>query len=686
MLVPVALPSVLDPKAMHVPEMSYDQAIELIHKTIQQISSIDPAAKEKFPCRPVSIVLYDPVGSSMTVDESMQLEPELTLMNLVVGLQSRLDFQIQGRGGDALLVKAIEIRVGTKDVTKGYPGINGEVIYNSMLSVGKSREEQEKEMGKVGEWILWTVGGSDMEHYWIAFRNMLQLGGDMVGKPILKVRTVKKVGDTGNIFLFGGHCFEDRRPVKGAAHMRVAQDIADATYGVEQSADAGGAWLNTAPAWEGRAAPDSDTVGQKFDSVLRRYHEANMRLEAAASSDVLPVLVLSPEPERAYDPRRTWGCFQRMGGDPRIHELINLDHLPFEVEDFKEKSVPSEPSLIRDIYPALFGIPKTGDENADSDSDTIIPANLTGDQPARLTERLPHREHAEELESKMVPYNPLPWPLTTPPASSTKAEYIQRAIEQREAAINFNADDDEIFYGDGNTKLQAPARVPSPIKKPHRFKQKGPSKLVNTERAVQKHIKNVVSHSPPSGMFNTESFKRFIANANASAGAKKGKSPEHQSYASMTSTPPFQFVRNSIVDADISGADTQFIQSTNIVTTLRADSPAFTCRTPLLSSSILNQSTRSLPQQRHAPNALSEPFPTLTADSPAFTFGSPYMNSRNINQSPHQSPRQFSQVRAAPPHNEQFPAFDFNFNGRDPTQNAGENFDFHAGGSVCNDG
>ena len=49
------------------------------------------------------------------------------------------------------MVKAIEIRVGTKDVTKGYPRINGETFYNPMLSLGKSKEEQEKEAGKVGE-------------------------------------------------------------------------------------------------------------------------------------------------------------------------------------------------------------------------------------------------------------------------------------------------------------------------------------------------------------------------------------------------------------------------------------------------------------------------------------------------------------------------------------------------------
>ena len=128
------LPSVLDPKMTQVPEMSYEQAIDLITKTVKQITSIDPNAATRvkqpgLPSRPVSIVMYDPIGASMTVDESMQLEPELTLTNLVAALQSRLDAQqAPGGNGDALLVKAVEIRVGTKDVTRGYPGINGEVM------------------------------------------------------------------------------------------------------------------------------------------------------------------------------------------------------------------------------------------------------------------------------------------------------------------------------------------------------------------------------------------------------------------------------------------------------------------------------------------------------------------------------------------------------------------------------
>ena len=115
---------------------------------------------------------------------------------------------------------------------------------------------------------MWKVGGSKVERFWITFRNMLLLGGDLVGKPILKVRTVKKVGETGNFFLFGGHCFDDGRP-----------NISDMVYQSEQSPDAcGDAWLNTAPAWKGSVAPYSHTIGQKFDNILRRYHQANMRL------------------------------------------------------------------------------------------------------------------------------------------------------------------------------------------------------------------------------------------------------------------------------------------------------------------------------------------------------------------------------------------------------------------------
>jgi hypothetical protein len=676
-----SLPSVLDPKMMHVPEMSYQQAIDVIDKTI---SSIDLAVNEKLPNRPVSVVLYDPVGSSLTVDEGMLLVPHLTLISIVIDLQKRLDDCNLRENREKMLVKVVEIRIGTKDVTKGYPGINGQVMFNSKWCLHKSKDELEKEKGKVGEWILWKTGGSEMERYWAVYRDMLLLGGDnKVGKPILKVRTVKRVGETGKNSCMGGHLFDDGRQMKSLRQFKAKteeQGTIDATYELEHRVDAGGAWLNTAPAWEGRAAPYQHNIGQKFENVLQRYHAANMLLKAAESTPA-PI----PEPKTVVNPKRTWGYYQRMGGDPRIHKLISLDHLPFELKDFLKIDIPRDPTFVPGICESRPepDLPKPDDGISDSDSDTITPANISRVVPSKATGRDPPTSqcvHMDGIEIRMVPYNPLPWPLTSipspipPPSPLIKPEKIERGIRDKEGAINFDSDDDDIFFhGLENKKRQVPATVPSPTKKPQKFRPRQPSRLVNTERGVQTHIDNIVARSPLAGMFNTEPFKKFVSNAN------KGKSPEHQRYASVTnrmSTAPFQSGRNSIVDAGISGGDSRFIQNTNIVTTLSADSPAFTFGS-LMNSSITNQSPQTL-QQR--------PAPTLSADSPAFRFGSPMMFSGVTNQ----GPRVFPQHPAPPPQNEPFPPFDFNFNfnfnGGESTYNSGGNFNLHTRGSTHGDG
>jgi hypothetical protein len=158
------------------PVMSYSEAIEEIVKQtgpfLRQVKSLCP--------RPVSLVLYDPHGNALGVSEGLWLNRNVSLSYLITWLQIYLDkFMAKMRKGDELIIKSVGIRFRANKMAKSYPGLEGVVSYSDTG-------------GTVSVSVEWPCRDSELEVYWEAYRNMMQLdieNGDQ--KPVLKIKTVK---------------------------------------------------------------------------------------------------------------------------------------------------------------------------------------------------------------------------------------------------------------------------------------------------------------------------------------------------------------------------------------------------------------------------------------------------------------------------------------------------------------
>ncbi|RDL42196.1 uncharacterized protein BP5553_02175 [Venustampulla echinocandica] len=229
------LPSVLAPNPL--PSMACPTA------TSHLIEILGQGENQSLPLlpRPVTIVHYDVNGAPIIsphlpgIDEFI-LTSEYTLQRLVLHIQNVLDTKMdfmeeQDRGnerlalgqviGDAitkdmmdekgkLLVSSIEVRGGGERFFKEFPGIMGEVVWGGRLKGVASRNENPngKYDGREAEYVMWNRDGGELQMYWDHYRMVVMKGIMLqVERPILKVRTVRRVATEGAGLVAGGHVF-----------------------------------------------------------------------------------------------------------------------------------------------------------------------------------------------------------------------------------------------------------------------------------------------------------------------------------------------------------------------------------------------------------------------------------------------------------------------------------------------
>ena len=340
------LPSVLNPISRQ-PMMTYKQGLQAIFDEtgplLLRLTLLEP--------RPVSVVLYDTLGRPLNVSEGLVLNKESDIKAVVTVIQQLLDDTCDKdptHDGSRLIVTVIEIRVGITDGTQGYPPLKGVCVQG--------------QRGQWAKWVKWATHG-DMEKYWQAYRIMLQTQApnsssvNSTAKPIFKVTTVRQLNNGGSHP--GGHEFydvSDDAPAPLPAIMasgRGVGDVGDILVTVGGSADASseistGSYAVESDSSSSHAAFSQGTSGSSSQPALSHGLGRLQLFDGAASNpdchsggpksdggDAPETREPKENAKPVVDPEKNWGFYQRMGGDPRMHKLYDLSHVPFEVDPEK---------------------------------------------------------------------------------------------------------------------------------------------------------------------------------------------------------------------------------------------------------------------------------------------------------------------------------------------------------------
>ena len=398
------LPSVLKPFHRQ-PMMNYKEGLQaIIDETgplLFRLTHLEPM--------PVSVVFNNAQNHSIGISEGLILTRDTDLKSLVTIIQELLDEQCElsaGHDGTRLIANIIEIRIGTKETNKGWPALKGE----GMKSQGGK---------KFASWVRWITSG-DMEKYWRAYRIELQTQAPQPGstetfvKPIFKVRTVTQVPNP-NPSCAGGHEFlADPNGVSATAVIldsdgEQSDDGDVALEPVNQGAIAirdaevdpatsfargiGGRGLQS----EGTAAFGSvygnggsssvTQVGSGFGSVSNASSNTNQHRFGGDAAASTPSSTnsnwgkdgrdVSESSERKQLPKpigstRDWGYYQRLGGDPKMHKLHDLSHVPFVATEIKIPPITAD--MVRE---ALENARKSWD-NSDEAEDFTSPKPSVG--------------------------------------------------------------------------------------------------------------------------------------------------------------------------------------------------------------------------------------------------------------------------------------------------------------------
>jgi hypothetical protein len=141
----------------------------------------------------------------------------------------------------------------------------------------------------------------------------------------------------------------------------------------------------------------------------------------------------------AVEPTRNWGYYQRMGGDPRMHKLFPLDHVPFDVKDFPAPKI-------------VF--------------DSAVEQNII----ARIQAQGWNFEEPRDLATPKASSGP-----TQPVYSATEKAWRDKAADEFERAISF--EDDDSFFPNYDTQItDARKIVASRLIGGHQQSAKGKSK------------------------------------------------------------------------------------------------------------------------------------------------------------------------------------------------------------------
>ncbi|PVH70881.1 hypothetical protein DL98DRAFT_540483 [Cadophora sp. DSE1049] len=244
-------PNTIDTKP---PTLTLSSATHLLQ--LSTSTSPTPTSISSLPTLSISVALYSPLGSFLPPLQPLILTSDTNLKGLVLKLQELLLANLRHSGSLArLLVQSIQVRVFDLDLDLELEGLDGLDLEIGQLGQtltlprieGRLSGEAEEDgtvvvVGKT-QWVAWEASGGEgeSERFWGALArkllvDVLTMGDrelEQGGKaPMLKVRTVVKVGEVGDGDVVmgervegGGHLF--RVPVGAILPAKgvVAEDL-----------------------------------------------------------------------------------------------------------------------------------------------------------------------------------------------------------------------------------------------------------------------------------------------------------------------------------------------------------------------------------------------------------------------------------------------------------------------------
>ncbi|KAE8452298.1 hypothetical protein EG329_000998 [Mollisiaceae sp. DMI_Dod_QoI] len=342
----------------------------------------------------VDICIYNPFGTFILPCHDLTITSDTDLRMLVISLQGILDNKIKNQdfARGPLLVSVIQVKIFNQGKYNGFPKIRGELGGNkvvhphseSVASPSSSGEGHHAsasayERGELdeaeipcAEKVNWILGpGSEEERYWREYRVALQifavdsaqkststrqgLGQEIYKKPMIKVMTVVKVGLL-SMFL-GVHTFEHREAIQEEIQESPkVTESKDKGKGREKSQGDNlissiRAQIHKTP--RGKGLNVGDTEIEFAIEFAKNLHlqkgdgkstatMANQLVQFLKDTGCEPMRQLTPKSSDESLPggcslRGYWSTYQRLGGDPQLHELFPLDHIPFEKKDLDWK-------------------------------------------------------------------------------------------------------------------------------------------------------------------------------------------------------------------------------------------------------------------------------------------------------------------------------------------------------------
>jgi hypothetical protein len=336
----------------------------------------------------VDVTIFNPVGTFIIAFHEMLITKETTLTTLITSLQEIVDRMVKNQKDcpldqvdlnlkGPLLVSAVQIKIFNGGQFSNLPKIKGILKgtnpieppsrpVSSDIAVARQSAYREGELDAkeipCAELIHWLVGpGSDEENFWEAYRIAMQIDkvkGDpqftssqsphtVEKRPMIKVMTVEKVG---LLSLLSGDIHSFQICKRNSTRPKT-------------STMEGNSWNKG----KGRAVPNDRMIDNVHDAFESRYptfgsnihnSEINFALDFAQTlynneehspntttsqilsrmmeneREPLPRVAIKPTDEKKESRRVNWATYQRMGGDPRMHELFPLDDVRFKLQEY----------------------------------------------------------------------------------------------------------------------------------------------------------------------------------------------------------------------------------------------------------------------------------------------------------------------------------------------------------------
>ncbi|RFU32169.1 hypothetical protein B7463_g4182, partial [Scytalidium lignicola] len=466
---PYAFPSLVEPNPLQqifepsdsslsemaspvVRTLNFGEAIAKIRMTIQVLVQGNSFIR---PQLQVSAATYGPVGALLTVSDVLRLTRATQLGQVTAWLQTQLDHYTESKNKRKLLVKSIEIRIGSRAFTRGFPSIDGDLVAPDKLLYDADD-------------VRWDCSNVLRVQYWNAFRDLLLIGANAVAeKPVIKVRTIRQRRvqfSTGSIQQPEGSKTEQQAE---APNITPAMNA-----GKTKSNTTGGYQLRgSAPDFSIRKEPDQSIKAPNntklddatsIESLLHKLGVGDGKKNGAATDPRIKPGWDNPLPRFGQSLRNITDSANGMGAN----NMYSIWSNPREDGLMHQTSSQTQPPISSGPLPSLGPQAQGFNEAVDIDNfsnRSFANVDIRGDAEAS-------NGNTNWIEE----------------SGGDKAEKIAQYWEQLEAAIGFSSEDDEMFFPDPSPKPKSKSKEvlrPVPAVNP---KQKLQPRSVSATRLSKK--------------------------------------------------------------------------------------------------------------------------------------------------------------------------------------------------------